>query len=185
MATTLGHALCGVSCLMVVVALRKSSMPRFTSPYIFGFSVLANLPDIDYIAGFILASDPNRYHYGATHSLIFPIVSGLIACAFFLKSIILFDRWIILSATIFSHILIDFLTGPIQGGYPSYGLQLLWPLSTMRNAAPVTIFQGPHHQTMNDLFSAFNLWVVVKEVLIFTPLMALLWIVVLAMSRRQ
>ncbi len=83
--------------------------------------VLANLPDIDVIAGLLLHANGNLYHRGPTHSLIFAIVAGYLAAhAWRLGPFIPRLRFSLCFLIIFSHVLADmvFTASPVS---------LLWP----------------------------------------------------------
>lgn len=130
----------------------------------------ANIPDLDFAAGFLLHGDPHIYHQTYTHGLIFGLLCGL-ALTWVLPS--RFDNagvtWAVVLAAL-SHSVVDFVTGPEIGLYPSFGAPLLTPLVDTRLSAPITLFQGPHHGTLDHLVSTHNLRVMLQEIVILAPL---------------
>ena len=105
------------------------------------FAVLANLPDIDFLPGF-LAGQPNSFHHSFVHSLGFAIFVGLVggliyywrqrrnaaAVAEQQKTTPGFWPYMVaISVAVFSHCVLDMFT--VDGSEP-YGMPTLWPLDT-------------------------------------------------------
>ena len=97
----------------------SSTLNRFK---IFIFvTLLANIPDIDVIAGLLLKSNGNAFHRGPTHSILFAILIGFVASrAWRLSSQIpKVKYWMCFFITL-SHVLADFF-------FTSSPISFLWP----------------------------------------------------------
>ena len=102
------------------------------------FIAVANLPDVDFVVGFLLG-EPGRFHRGITHTVLAAIVFGALAgafCRWWFK-----DRWLTASLMFFavyaSHLLLDALTVHVR---EPAGAQFFWPLSNGYYIMPFTIF---------------------------------------------
>lgn len=106
------------------------------------FMTIGNLPDFDFLIGFVLGR-PGMLHRGASHTVLAAVIFGLLAGAFvhwfrrerFAPSALLFG------AAYLSHLALDFLTIDTR---PPAGGQFLWPFSSEYFIAPVTIFREIH-----------------------------------------
>ena len=106
------------------------------------FMVVGNLPDMDFLAGFVIGR-PGLFHRGVTHTLlaavVFTIVAGTVA------------RWwckerfgtaaLLFGAAYLSHLLLDYCTIDTS---PPAGAQFLWPFSSAYFMSPVTMFTEIH-----------------------------------------
>ena len=138
--------------------------------------VLANLPDIDFLAGYLWASNPHAFHQRATHTLAFAVLAGLLAGIVWRRPFGLWPTSAVFIATILSHDVVDMFTGPAPGFNLSPGLALLWPLYTEAISAPLTIFPGILHSTLEDLISRHNVMAIMHEGVVFMPIIALLYV---------
>lgn len=167
MASTLGHALCGISLLAAAGALKPTPLTRFTLGNLLLFACLANLPDLDMLAGYLLTGHVLSYHGGATHSLAFALLVALLV-SMRVRS----DRgftFLLLGLVVASHPVIDSLTGPQLGWHDTRGMPLMWPVSDTRFSMPFTLFPGPRHDTLDRLMDVHNLKVMAYELLFFSP----------------
>ncbi|MFT5676408.1 MAG: inner membrane protein [Paraglaciecola sp.] len=184
MASTLGHALCGIDCLLLSRMIWPELAPKIVVTTVFGAAFIANVPDLDLLVGPILGEHPHYMHGQMTHSLSFSVFVGV----FFLLAARLSKIEVKHSAVwalcafsgILSHVLIDWFTGPNPGMNPSFGTMILWPFSEVRIQASVTMFLGPEHASLDELFSLHNLWVMTRELIVFGGFGVLL----LALSKR-
>ena len=175
MASTVGHALCGISCLLGVSGANPGRPIPLTLRSAALFMLLANLPDIDFLVGYIVAQDPNAFHQGPTHSLLFAMVAGLLAGFAWRKQLGLRLASVAFTAAVLSHDVVDILTGPILGFVRSPGLALLWPFSTEKISAPFTLFPGILHLTFGELVSWHNMTAIAFELAVFIPIIVLLY----------
>lgn len=169
MASPVGHALCGIACLMAVKIAKTPRIRSFDWKNMILFAFLANLPDIDFLIGYFVSSDPHQFHSGPTHSIVFALTAGLFFGLLYFRRFGLLFGWLIPTGLILSHSLIDLFTGPKQGLYTSYGVSLFWPLEDSRIRAPLSLFLGVHHDNWERLLSAHNVWVIGSELLGFLP----------------
>ena len=89
--------------------------------FIVFLTVLANLPDIDVIAGLLIKWNGNAFHRGPTHSLIFALIMGFLASrAWKISSRIPRMNFGICFLIILSHILADFF-------FTSSPVSFFWP----------------------------------------------------------
>lgn len=169
MASPVGHALCGLACLMAAKISNPAKFRSFDWKNIALFAFLANLPDIDFLIGYFTASDPHRFHSGPTHSIVFALTAGLFFGALCFRQFGPLFGWLIPSGLILSHSIIDLFTGPAQGFHSSYGVSLFWPLEETRIKVPLSLFLGVHHDNWERLLSPHNAWVIGSELLGFIP----------------
>lgn len=101
-------------------------------------ALLANLPDMDVLAGLILQGNGAAFHRGPTHSLLFAVVAGYAASHLWR----LWDRipkfgFGLCSLLVFSHVLADMFltTAPVS---------LFWPLE---------IYLAPGHDTWGQVIA--------------------------------
>ena len=145
------------------------------------FVTLANLPDSDFLPGFLLG-EPNRYHQWFTHSLGFAVLAGLAGAWFYWRRnqlkqnaerVGLYGMFIGLA--VLSHVMLDLLTWDTT---PPKGMMLFWPfernhydvrwdffLSSRRDNVSTTFF--------SSLLSWYNFKIVLREFFIMTPLVGL------------
>jgi inner membrane protein len=100
--------------------------------------IVANLPDADFLVGFVLGR-PGMLHRGASHTVLAAVLFGVAAGAFV--------RWrwrerfaptaLLFGAAYLSHLLLDALTIDSR---PPAGGQFLWPFSSEYVVAPITFF---------------------------------------------
>jgi membrane-bound metal-dependent hydrolase YbcI (DUF457 family) len=114
----LGHSAIGLATYHTI-----DTSPRGSSRWkVLAFIVvLANLPDVDTIAGLVLAGNGDLYHRGPTHSLVFAFLAGYLAShAWRLGRFIPRLRFSLCFLIVFSHVIADMtLTeSPVS---------LLWP----------------------------------------------------------
>ena len=139
------------------------------------YVVFANLPDLDFIPGF-LVGEPNKFHHGISHSLGFAVLFGLLVSLFlYWRSSYGFLRnFLIFFCLYFSHVFLYYLA--YDTSIP-YGVPLLWPLSSEYYISPISVFTDIERaQTsgvfISSLISLHNLWAVTVEVLVLLPIVA-------------
>jgi membrane-bound metal-dependent hydrolase YbcI (DUF457 family) len=102
------------------------------------YIVLANLPDADFILGFLLGK-PGVFHRGVSHTVLASVIVGALGA--WMARRWYGDRfggaWLAFSAVYGSHLLVDGLTIDERG--PA-GAQFLWPFTEAYYIAPVTVF---------------------------------------------
>jgi len=178
MATTLGHALCGVVILLVANRLRSSPTTALDWPNVALFALLANLPDMDMLVSYLLAGDVLAYHGGVSHGLLFALLAAWLTARLVTARADGVQKLgyavLLYSLVVVSHDLIDSLTGPSLGWHATRGMPLFWPLSDFRLSMPLTLFPGPQHNTWVRLVSLHNLKVMAYEALVFLP--PLVWL---------
>jgi membrane-bound metal-dependent hydrolase YbcI (DUF457 family) len=173
MSSTLGHALCGVACLMAARTAVPGVFPA-GARWIAAFAVLGNLPDFDFFAGYLWAGDFHRFHSGPSHSLLFALIAGALASLLApagrrLQAL----PWLV--GAVASHDLVDLFGGPALGWHATYGVPLWWPFSELRVNSPLSLFFGIEHATLQSLVSWRNATVMLLETVVFAPPAALLW----------
>lgn len=181
MASTLGHALCGVDCLLIGRLVYPELFYKISFASIVGIALIANVPDLDLLVGPLMGKHHHYFHGQITHSIAFSVICGL----FFWLSVKVINNDIYkaqkLALFVFigltSHVAVDWFTGPNPGFNPSFGTVVLWPFVEERISSPLTLFLGPHHASLSDLLSMHNIEVMIREVLIFGGLALFLWLV--------
>lgn len=169
MPSTIGHSICGMACFAVARRLNPHIARYPTGKGMLFFALLANLPDLDLLAGYLFASNPLQYHWGLTHTLWFGLLAGALTGGV-LKVTGHFSvfAWSLLALVAGSHIVLDLVTGPQWGIHPSYGLRLWAPLWDVKVSSPVSLFLGVKHES-GYLLGLHNLLSVAIEILIFSP----------------
>ena len=115
----LGHTAIGLA-VCRTAAPAETSAPRWTLPIF--IAILANLPDIDILAGLLVQDNGSLFHRGPTHSLFFALLAGgLAANAWRLRAKIPRLRFSLCFMLVFSHVLADM-------AFTSSPVSLLWPL---------------------------------------------------------
>ena len=161
MATPLGHYLVGLS---IAQGLARDSGERKRALWL---AVIACLPDLDFIPGFFVGR-LGQFHHGISHSFATGAIFSIFAWLFFRW----FARGISLNLCILvfllysSHVILDFVT--LDNSVP-YGVPLFWPWSHDSYQSPWLLLPNVQH-TRAPLFSAHNLLLMVRELIIFFPL---------------
>ncbi len=100
--------------------------------------LVANLPDFDFIVGFVLGK-PGMFHRGFSHTVLAAVVFGLAAGTCY--RLVTKSGWIkatVLFTSLYaSHLVVDAFT--VDARAP-YGGQFLWPLSDAYIISPVPLF---------------------------------------------
>lgn len=175
MPSPVGHSLMGY----LVYRVTARSVGGAGWPFMFLCLLVANLPDLDFVPGFLIG-DPNRYHHGISHSVGFAALS-----AFAYSSLLALRKryaasrnFLIFFSLYFSHLLLDYLS--IDNG-ASKGIPLLWPLSDEYYIAPFAflpdIWRGSSSSLLGfvlGLFSTHNLWAMTVEFSLLFPLILLM-----------
>lgn len=164
----LGHSLMGYT----IAESSRSKISRNVWMNIFIFVLLANLPDIDYLPGY-LEGFPNRYHHHEIHSLGFAALMGLVGGLVYLRMAGKF--WACFLPIFFavsSHLLLDLLTEDFS---EPRGMMLFWPLNSEFYDCSWKIFKAVDKSNDSSdffisLFTLHNLHVVLIEFAIMLPL---------------
>ena len=129
---------------------------------------LANLPDLDFIPGF-LCGEPGKFHHGPSHSLVVGLVGALIFYRFagyWLKGI---SKWRISGYCLFSllsHPILDYFSADTS---KPFGVPLFWPFDTGYYMSPISLFRDVqrNQDTIGTFFpslmNANNAWGIVVE----------------------
>ncbi|MFH1940856.1 MAG: metal-dependent hydrolase [bacterium] len=136
---------------------------------------LSNLPDVDFLFGYF-TGNPNRYHHGWTHSLMFAVIVGVVfgvASSSFTRHNGI-RAGIVAFILVLSHILLDFFTKDTR---PPFGMPLFWPASKAYFISHATPFldvtkASTNGEFLSSLFCVHNLRTVLSELAIFVPLTA-------------
>lgn len=139
---------------------------------VFIFALLANLPDIDFLPGY-LEGFPNRYHHHEIHSLGFAALMGLVGGLVYLRMAGKF--WACFLPIFFavsSHLLLDLLTEDFSD---PRGMMLFWPINSEFYDFSWKIFKSVNKSNhaadfFSSLFTLHNLRVVLIELMIMLPL---------------
>lgn len=132
------------------------------------FLFLANLPDLDFLPGF-LAGAPNLYHHGAFHSLGAALaVSALVGILFRLGKRSFRGAAVLMFLLYLVHLALDYFAGDTK---PPYGMPLLWPFSGEFFLAPRALFlniarSGSSRDFLSSLFNLHNLDAVLREIML-------------------
>jgi len=164
MATPVGHYLLGLS-ITQVFSHEQAEKRRGV-----WLATIACLPDLDVIPG-LFAGNLTQFHHGASHSFA--------AAAAFSVGGLLFLKWwgwrlslglfFLLFFLYASHAILDFFT--LDTGEP-YGVPLFWPWILETYQSPWLLLPNVQH-TRSPLLSSHNLFLTLREGLVFLPLIGL------------
>jgi membrane-bound metal-dependent hydrolase YbcI (DUF457 family) len=183
----IAHSLTGYLCSEAT----KVRLAKKTWVNVFVFVVLANLPDFDFLPGYLMGR-PDRYHHHLAHSLGFALFVGLVGGLFYFyrhrtsarrnhlpKEAANYRFWpyvLAIGGTVFSHCVLDLFNTDLS---PPHGMVLLWPFDMRYYDLPLNVF--PPVTKSNDSATFFisllqwhNLYVVIWELLIMLPTIGLL-----------
>lgn len=173
MPSPVGHSLGGFSVYLCLVERGKRAL------WLFVFCVLiTNLPDLDFLPGW-LAGEPNLFHRGGSHSIVVALVVG--AVAGLVVKLTGKGKFMPAASAAFVlyglHLLLDLFC--VDNSAPR-GFQMFWPLNDDYYIAPVAIFgditRSPvAGEFFQSLFSAHNFRAIINEIILFLPLLMLLW----------
>jgi hypothetical protein len=169
MATPVGHYLLG---LAVTQALAKDRHEKDQSVWL---ATIACVPDLDVLPG-LFVGKLSQFHHGASHSFFAAALFALIGIWIF--------RWrgggwqlsgrlfLLLFLLYASHNMLDALC--MDTGSP-FGVPLLWPWSQETYQFFWLLLPDVHH-TRRPFFGTHNLLLMIREALVFLPLIALVQI---------
>jgi len=173
MATPVGHYLLGLS-ITQVFSHEQAEKRRGV-----WMASIACLPDLDVIPG-LFVGEIAQFHHGATHSFTAAAIFSVIGLL-----IVKWRRWNVSAGLFFllfflyaSHAILDFFT--LDTGEP-YGVPLFWPWILETYQSPWLLLPNVQH-TRAPLLSSHNLFLTLREGLVFLPLIGL--IQALKVSRR-
>ncbi|RMF56361.1 MAG: metal-dependent hydrolase [Calditrichaeota bacterium] len=172
-----GHSLMGYTLYETLEQKRE----RTSWATVLLFAVVANLPDIDFLPGF-LVGNPNLYHHHyLSHSLGAALVVGALLGGYYAwrKDKSFLGYFLIFTTVYFSHVVLDYFTQDTSG---PFGVPMFWPFSKEFVISPVPIFLSVHKVGRSDvffqnLFVVHNLLVAVWEVVVFLPVLAVVKLV--------
>lgn len=137
--------------------------------------LLANLPDIDFLPGYLVGK-PNLYHHYQTHSLGFAAIVATLGGLFYWRRRGRFWPYFLLFFTaVSSHLFLDLLT---VDSAPPYGMTLFWPFSMQFYHGSWEVFAAVHKSEFSrdffaSLFHPMNLRVVLLELAVMLPIAGL------------
>ena len=174
MASTVGHSLAGF-CIHALTSKTSSRFPIQNDLTRIAFFVfLANLPDLDFVIGWVWYHRFNAIHGEITHSLLFLVLASLVFGALSFGPQPFWKRTAVVFSLIGSHDLIDFFSSQNLGLHPAYGIHPFYPFDDRRIGAPVTLFYGIRHKNLDQLLSLENIRTVLYELCVFIPLLLLI-----------
>ncbi|MBI5197046.1 MAG: metal-dependent hydrolase [Nitrospirae bacterium] len=168
----MGHSLMGVSIYLLFPSQNKRG-PAISGWSLLGAVFLADLPDLDFLLGF-LEGDPHLYHGKGTHSLIFAVATALLIGLLFRHDGDFRGLFFRSSLLIASHDVMDILSARKLGPYKGEGVALFYPFSEEMVASPFSVFYGVQHKDLEQLFSLVNFRHILYEILILGPVVAVL-----------
>lgn len=149
-------------------------------------SAVAVLPDLDFLAGFLVGS-PHRFHRGPTHSLVGAGILALLIIPVLKRAGSLFRgyalAWCLGFMVLLSHLIADAIMPDPGGGV---GVPFLWPFTGRDYSATVPLppflanaleirFDGPTSWFLATLLSPRTWLVFLLEGLLFSPLLVIPW----------
>lgn len=166
MPTPVGHTLAAATLYLAL-----SPAPRPWGEWRAGLLALAaaSAADLDFVAG-VVVGDWNRFHQGASHSLVVALGLGLGLASLPLTSLGGWRRRALLfTALALSHLALDLVT---RDARPPYGIPLFWPFSSAYVHAPFSVFPFMRRGSWALILSPANWWGPVIELLVLGPPLA-------------
>jgi inner membrane protein len=180
-ASPIAHSFAGFWIFLALVArvrTRLAAQLRQHLPQLVVLVVVANLPDFDFIPGFVLEGNANSLHRGFSHSLLAAVVISVILSCVWRIVPGLWRSALVYFTAYGSHLLIDLFTGTKLGwNNTGFGIPLFWPWSKDFTSPLILVF-GVHHKTFAALLSLDNVWSCTYELLTFgaiTVIILVLW----------
>jgi len=149
--------------------------------------VIANLPDVDFLPGYLLG-DLTTFHHQATHSITAAVIVGLLIAALASRWKFNGIGWGVWGGSVYlSHVVFDLL---VNDPSPPFGVQLLWPFSDSYFISPFTPFArfdyfDPTAGMVSTMLSVHNLITMLREFVLVAPIVALAWFVGKFCNRRH
>jgi inner membrane protein len=172
MATPLGHSLSGLIIYWLFghhhETEAKTDSFRINWGLLLFIIFIANLPDLDFLPGFLTGS-LNKHHHGLIHSfglvvLVTPLLSWFLVKFF---KINFFKSTGLIFLILATHLFIDYFTQDLS---PPYGTRLLWPLSSKFYNSCIWIFPPFWRDSWGEVFSYKNFICLLVEVIFFGSL---------------
>ena len=169
MPTPVGHALAGLA-VGAAVTWRRPLLGPWRDMVLFG--ALAQAPDLDFLPG-ILLGRPEAFHHGASHSLGFALLAGLLMALWGRRQGQgQAWRWALMGFLVYlAQVLAD--AASVDTSFP-YGVPLWWPLSDAYVIAARPLFLDVWRKPWGLPLVWHNLRAVGLEVLILGPPAALM-----------
>lgn len=177
MPTPVAHSILAISMgilqtIPTKISLKQLCLEIWKKRFFFILCIILSLsPDVDYLFG-LFYGNWNKFHSGATHSLIF-VICTTVFVGFYLKKYKTSHDYKALSfGFIFllqvSHLILDLFTQDTS--YP-IGIPLFWPVTYDTYHSPFEIFDAPAKRDFVEIFSWHNFTVLGKEFAMFLPLL--------------
>jgi inner membrane protein len=186
----IAHSLMGYA----IAKAAKVRLVRKTWLNVVVYAALANLPDIDFLPGFLMG-EPNRYHHFLVHSISFALCIGLIGGMIVWRrgrksanpnlghegdgGLGFWPYFLTISLVVFSHCFLDLLT---EDSTPPHGMVLLWPFDMQYYDMDWDLFKAVHKSNTSatffqSLLAWYNFEVVLWELLIMLPVVGLVKVI--------
>lgn len=162
MATPIIHASAGILITSLYFLRVKDRDPILLYRLTMAGIIFACLPDIDLLYSYLLTGSVIALHFGITHTILFAIMVALMVRLLSGGSIL--KRTLLIFMLIFSHVIIDGLTGPERGFTESVGIKALAPFFNWALVSPFTLFKGVVHA---EWFGYENMKTVLIDMLFF------------------
>ena len=179
MSSPFGHSLAGY---IIAAFISKTFLVREIRT-IFLFVFIAIAPDFDFIPG-ILIGIPNYFHHGISHSFgVGALVSVMLVIISRVKKKQSEKKFLLYFSIYCSHLFLDYIS--LDGRLP-LGIPVFWPFSNKYYISPYLILPPIMHsaqdnatlgQFLNGVFSIHNLYVILLETIVMSPVIAVLVIV--------
>jgi hypothetical protein len=169
MPSPVAHSFVGVGGLVVLT--QGTALKSFSSflwerrKEILFFIVVANLPDLDLVIGFLFEGNVHTFHGLFSHSLFLAIPMAWAASFLYPVE----RRWrtfLTFFILIILHDLMDFSASP-NLKEPGSGVELFFPFYNERMASSFPLFLGFRHQNLEQIFSSHNVCVMGMEFFVF------------------
>jgi len=166
----IAHSAVGLAGYLAFKKANSDSPPK-QEIFLLGYCLfLANLPDLDFIPGF-LCGDPGRFHHGLSHSLVFGLIGALIfyrLAEYGLRGISKKRVFGCSLVSLLSHPVLDYFSADMS---KPFGVPLFWPFDTEYYISPFPLFRDVqrNQDTIGTFFATIintnNAWGIAVETL--------------------
>ncbi|MEM8778070.1 MAG: metal-dependent hydrolase [Cyanobacteria bacterium P01_G01_bin.49] len=180
MPSPIGHSLAGISGFFLIRYHSQLSQYFSDKTLLITGIIVANLPDIDFILGYLFFNDFSKLHRQFTHSFFVGLVISILMGHFITKrkkTAYVFTMWLL--GLYYSHILLDMLA---YDRYPPGGVQCFFPFDFGYFALPITILAGLN--MTNGIWDFGNILTILQEIIVI-PLLFLVIFLLIKLAKNQ
>lgn len=162
MSSPIGHSLVGLGSFLLIRHNSNFSKNFSAKTLLITGIIFANLPDIDFILGYLIYQNFGQLHRQFTHSFSVGLLMSILIGAWMIrKKNISYKFMLWLLALYYSHILLDMLS--YDSNLPA-GVQCFFPFDNSHFTFPITILGGLTAE--NGIWHLSNVITIIQEIIV-------------------